>query len=82
VGPVRALADWYINSMEYTFKSTFSRKVVTVTLMDSHGDALITWNLQDAFPVKWTAPQLKADSNAIAINTLELACGHITITCK
>ena len=81
-GPLSVLAGWFTGSMEYTFKSAFTRKVVTVTLMDAQGDALVTWNLQDAFPVKWTAPQLKADSNAIAINTLELACGHITVTCR
>ena len=82
IGPLHALAEWYLDSMSYTFKSAFSRKTVTVILMDFHGDALITWKLEDAFPVKWTAPQLKADSNAIAINTLELACGHISIECK
>lgn len=74
-GPASALSKWYLDSM----KSTFACKTVTVKLLDSDGSALITWDLHDAFPVKWTAPQLKADSNALAINTLELACGEITI---
>ena len=80
IGPLSILTKWYLDAMKSTNASAFSRKEVTVTLMESHGLALITWKLEDAFPVKWTAPQLKADSNAIAINTLELAFGHITIT--
>ena len=76
LGPLNALAKWYQNSME----SSFARKMVTVKLLDTDGKALVTWNMHDAFPVKWTAPQLKADSSALAINSLELACGQITIS--
>jgi phage tail-like protein len=75
-GPLSALANWYIDSM----KATFARKTVTVKLLNSKGKPLFTWQLHDAFPVKWTAPQLKSDSNALAINTLELACGKIDVT--
>jgi phage tail-like protein len=78
-GPLTALYQWYINSMD----AKFSRKAVTIKLLDSDGQtAIMTWALEDAYPVKWTAPQLKADSNALAINTLELACGRITVKCE
>ncbi len=76
-GPLSALSRWYLESM----KSTFARRTVTVKLLDSSGEPLVTWCLHEAFPVKWTAPQLKSDSSALAINSLELACGEITITC-
>lgn len=31
------------------------------------------WKLKNAFPVKWSGPDLKSDSGSIAIETLELA---------
>ncbi len=74
-GPLEVLLKWYLDCM----KSTFARKTVTIKLLDSDGSALITWHLNDALPVKWTAPQLKTESSALAINTLELACGEITV---
>ena len=33
------------------------------------------WNLVDAYPVKWTGPELKGDSDDLAIETLEIGCG-------
>jgi phage tail-like protein len=32
-----------------------------------------TWNITDAYPVKWTGPDLRATSMEVAIETLELA---------
>ena len=31
------------------------------------------WSFKEAFPVKWSGPQLKADGNTIAFQSLELA---------
>ena len=31
------------------------------------------WDFKDVFPVKWGGPELKADGNAVAVETLELA---------
>jgi hypothetical protein len=36
-------------------------------------------NIEQAYPVKWTGPTLKTDDNTVAIQTIELACGEITI---
>jgi phage tail-like protein len=33
------------------------------------------WNLVDAYPVKWTGPELKGDSDDLAVETLEIGCG-------
>jgi phage tail-like protein len=40
----------------------------------------MNWNIENAYPAKWTGPQLKADDNTVAVETLELACGAVTIT--
>ncbi|HEC98658.1 MAG TPA: phage tail protein, partial [Nitrospirae bacterium] len=31
------------------------------------------WNFSDAYPVKWTGPELRADNNTVAFETIELA---------
>ena len=70
------LVDWYMNTM----KATFKRKKVTISLLDSKKSPVMVWDLKDTLPVKWTGPQLKSDANAVAIQTLDLICGEITVT--
>ena len=31
------------------------------------------WDFKEAFPVKWTGPDLRADSGSVAIESVELA---------
>jgi len=50
------------------------RKMVHVVLLDHTGAERWRWSFRDAYPVKWTGPELKADGSAVAIETLEL--GH------
>ena len=49
-----------------------TRKNVTVVLMDSAGVDKLRWTFQGAYPIKWTGPALKADSNTIAFESIEL----------
>ncbi len=73
-----SLVDWFIQAM----KESFERKTVTIMLLDSQTNPVITWHMESAYPVKWEGPQLRSDSNAIAIQTLDLACGEITVETK
>ncbi len=50
-----------------------TRRTVFVVLRDSTGNEKWRWSFVDAYPVKWVGPDLKADSNAVAIESLELA---------
>jgi phage tail-like protein len=70
------LLQWYLDAVG----TVVSRKPVTVTLLDLTHQPLMVWNIQDAYPIKWTGPQLKSDGNAIAIQTLELVCGEVTVS--
>lgn len=70
------LIDWYIETMG----ESFTRKPVTITLLDSLREPVMTWDIKDAYPVKWTGPQLKSDDNTVAIQTIELAYGEVTIS--
>jgi phage tail-like protein len=70
------MLDWYFDALA----EKFVPKTVTVQLLDAQLRRIITWEIQDAFPIRWAGPQLQSGDSAIAIQTLELACGEITVT--
>jgi phage tail-like protein len=45
---------------------------VTVSLIGPNGRAVRSWVFQEAFPIKWTGPNLNASSNQIATEQLEI----------
>jgi phage tail-like protein len=49
------------------------RKMISVVLLNARNEERWRWNFKDAYPVKWVGPEFKADGNAVAIETLELA---------
>ena len=48
------------------------RKTVFIILMDNEGNEVWQWYFERAYPVKWTGPELRADSSTVAVETLEL----------
>ncbi len=70
------LLDWYIESLN----QPVARKPFTITLLDAHLEPVLVWHVQDAYPVKWSGPSLKSSDAAIAIQTLELACGEVSVS--
>lgn len=49
-------------------------RAVTITIYATQDSKdVIRWNFQDAFPCKWTGPQLSASTDTVAIETLEFA---------
>lgn len=63
------LWSWYLK----TVSGKVERTTVNVALRDQMEDEKWTWSFINAYPVKWVGPDLKADSNTVAIETLELA---------
>ena len=55
------------------------RRHVTVVMYDASGTELVLWNFLNAYPVKWVGPQLRASDNTVAVETLELAHGGMTV---
>jgi phage tail-like protein len=55
-----------------------SRKSGFIILLDSQGNEKWRWHFVQAYPVKWSGPDLKADNNAVAIESLELVHNGIT----
>jgi phage tail-like protein len=59
---------------EEVIRGTFERKDLTIILKDIAGnDTKWRWEFFKAYPVKWTGPELKGDSNTVAFETIELA---------
>jgi phage tail-like protein len=53
--------------------NTFKRRDVQIFLLDSKNVEVRQWSFRKAFPVKWTGPEFKADTNTVAFESLELA---------
>jgi phage tail-like protein len=49
------------------------RRDVVVSLLDENHAPVMTWKIQNAFPVKVEGPGLKASGNEVAIESIELA---------
>lgn len=49
------------------------RKAMTISLLDESHDPVVTWKVKNAFPIKISGTDLKAEGNEIAIETLEVA---------
>jgi phage tail-like protein len=62
------LFKWHQN----VIMGIIDRKSLTVILVDTQKRELKKWMYQNAFPVKWTGPDLKADSNTVAIESVEM----------
>jgi phage tail-like protein len=63
------LFKWYTQIV----KGQVVRKNGSIVLQDTEGTEKIRWNFFDAWPTKYSAPELTAKGNDVGIETLELA---------
>ena len=63
------LWDWYWDVTQ----GTIQRKNLSVVLLDSSGAERVRWNFEQAYPVKWAGPDLRATANELAVESLEFA---------
>ncbi|MDQ3855485.1 MAG: phage tail protein [Chloroflexota bacterium] len=49
------------------------RRNGSIILLDSAGAESSRWNFVDAYPVRWSGPELRAGTTAVAVETVELA---------
>lgn len=67
--------DWW-NSIQL---HKVDRRDLTISLLDESHEPVMVWKVRNAFPVKITCPDLKADASELAIESLEVACEGIII---
>lgn len=48
------------------------REDITIALLDEKREVKAKWKIKEAWPIKYTGPELKASANEIAIESLEL----------
>jgi phage tail-like protein len=60
-------------------QGTVEKKNVSVILYNTDGTEALRWTFEQAYPVKWSGPQFKADDTSVAIETVELAHGGMKI---
>jgi phage tail-like protein len=63
------LYRWYVKAMQ----GEIQRQNISIMVYDSRGKEVQKWDLQRAFPCKWTGPDLKTDQGAVAVETVEIA---------
>ncbi len=53
--------------------NTVERRSITISLLNENHEPVVVWRVRNAFPIKYSAPVLKANSSEMAIEELEIA---------
>ncbi|HMY84541.1 MAG TPA: phage tail protein [Saprospiraceae bacterium] len=67
--------DW-INKVLYedgNLNVRLELKNIVVKLLDPKGNELMSWEIEGAYPVKWSISNLNATENNVAVETIEFA---------
>jgi phage tail-like protein len=67
------LLTWIKNSFANGLSQSIELKDIDINLLDDSNNKLITWTFVGAYPIKFDISGLKADSNQLAIETIELS---------
>lgn len=59
--------------------NTVEKRDVRVDLLDETGEAVVSWTFNNAFPIKLSAPTLSSSTNEVAIETLEITGGTLSL---
>jgi len=68
------LYDWYLKVVD----GKANRRNLSIIMYDILGKAVRRWDLMGAYPCKWTGPDLRVDTSAVAVETVELAHSGLT----
>jgi len=55
------------------------RLTIQIELLDEEGENVMTWNVTNAIPVKYTGTDFNSNDSALAIESMEFACEFIDI---
>jgi phage tail-like protein len=71
-----SLWTWMYNNLS----GQADRRQAVITLFDQAGNTVLQWSIKNAWPCRWSGPELRAESSDVAIETLELCCESIIMT--
>lgn len=61
--------EWLITGVD----GPVDRKTITITSLDEAEQPVASWQVINAWPIKYTAPDFNATSSEVAIETVEIA---------
>lgn len=61
--------EWLITGVD----GPVDRKTITITSLDESEQPVASWQVINAWPIKYTAPDFNASSSEVAIETVEVA---------
>jgi phage tail-like protein len=71
------LVSWYLANLS----GPVTRKSITLELVKPDASPIITYHIEEAWPYKWSGPQLKSgDGSGIAIQTVDFYCNKVIVT--
>lgn len=70
---IDGLWKWHQEVTQGIDTGNFKRRNGTIYLLNKEKIQMKSWNFKDAFPYKWTGPELRADSGNVAFESVELA---------
>ena len=65
--------------MQEALDGKLTRKNMSVVLLSDAGEDTLRFDFRNAWPVKWSGPNLNAESSDVAIETLEIAHEGLSI---
>jgi len=71
------LATWFQDTYANPFK--YAKKDILIDLCDEAGKPVVRWKVQGALPIKLDAPAFDANSNEVAIESMELVAHDIQV---
>jgi phage tail-like protein len=66
--PIEGLWSWHQDVVQ----GNVVRRNGTIYLLNRLHIPVLWWNFKGAFPIKWTGPDLRADSSSVAFESVEL----------
>jgi phage tail-like protein len=76
------LFNWFNLTVGTGFdkENSVARATCAVTMLSAAGKRLRSWNIIDAFPVRWSGPDFSAEAEEVPVEELEVAHHGFTAT--
>lgn len=73
------LLTWCAKTLDGGLSEPIKPKNLQVNLLNADGDTCMHWNFVSAYPVKWSASDLKSQDSSLFIETLEFAYQYFDV---
>jgi phage tail-like protein len=76
-----SLWEWFQSTVKNSLGlEKLTKREIEIHLFDETHTSGLRWAIKNAYPIKWEGPAMRADGNAVAIETLVLVHEGFTLT--